>query len=67
MQVGIGVAWHVEVEHDVNLLDINTTAKELSGNQDAVSELLEALIDLNSKQFKMATRPERLETFKSGG
>lgn len=48
MQVGIGVAWHVEVEHDVNLLDINTTAKELSGNQDAVSELLEALIDLNS-------------------
>ena len=49
MQVGVSVAWHVEVEHDVDLLDINTTAKELSGDEDAVSELFEALVNLNSK------------------
>jgi len=49
MQVGVSVAWHVEVEHNVDLLDINTTAEELSGDEDAVSKLFEALINLNSK------------------
>ena len=27
VQVGISVAWHVEVEHDVDLLNVDTTAE----------------------------------------
>ena len=49
MQVGVSIHRHVKVEHDVDLLDVDTTAKELSGDEDAVSKLLEALVDLKSK------------------
>ena len=59
MQVGVGIHRHVEVEHDVDLLNVDTTAKKLSGNEDAVSELLETLVDLKSKVQK-AVRPPKL-------
>ena len=49
MQVGVSIHRHVKVEHDVDLLDVDTTAKELSGDEDAVSKLLETLVDLKSK------------------
>ena len=52
VQVGVSVAWHVEVEHDVDLLNINTAAKELSGDEDAGLELFEALVDSNSVQIQ---------------
>ena len=49
MKVGVSIHRHVEVEHDVDLLDVDTTAKELSGYKDTVSKLLETLVDLKSK------------------
>ena len=48
VKVGISIHGHVEVEHDVDLLNVDTTAEKLSGDKDAISELLEALVDLQS-------------------
>ena len=48
MQVRVRVTWHVEVEHDVDLLDINATTEEFSGDKNARFELLKALVDPNS-------------------
>ena len=59
MQVGVGIHRHVEVEHDVDLLDVDTTAKELSSYEDAVSKLLETLVDLKSK-VQNAVKPPTL-------
>ena len=49
MQVGVSIEGHVEVEDDVDLLNIDTTAEKLSSNQNSVSELLEAFVDFQSK------------------
>ena len=59
MQVGVGIHRHVEVKHDVDLLDVDTTAKELGGYEDTVSKLLETLVDLKSK-VSNAVKPPRL-------
>ena len=48
MQVGVRVFRHVIIEHDIDLLDIDTSAKDLSGDQDAVLEGLESFVDLDS-------------------
>mmetsp|Transcript_39396 Transcript_39396/g.51560 ORF Transcript_39396/g.51560 Transcript_39396/m.51560 type:complete len:390 (+) Transcript_39396:638-1807(+) len=48
MQVGVGVEGHVEVEDDVDLLDVDAATEELRGHEDAVAELLEALVDFQS-------------------
>lgn len=48
VQVFVALFRHVEVEHDVDLLDIDAAAKELGRDQDAVLELLEAVVDLDS-------------------
>ena len=47
MEVGISVVWHVIVEDNVNLLDIDASSENLSGNQDAMLELLESLVDFD--------------------
>jgi hypothetical protein len=44
VEVGIGVLWHVVVEHNVNALDIHSTTEQVSGNQDTLLEILELLI-----------------------
>ena len=48
MQVRVSVPGHVKVEHNVDFLDVNTATENLSGNQNAVLELLEAVINLDS-------------------
>ena len=48
VQVRVGVTWHIEVEHDVDLLDVDTAAEQLRRHKNAIPELLEALIDLDS-------------------
>ena len=60
VQVGVSVAWHVEVEHDVDLLNIDTTAEELSGDEDAGLELFEALVDPNSVRIQKWRDAEKL-------
>lgn len=44
MEVLISLIWHVEVNNDVNLLDVYTSAVHVSGNHDAVLGLLEVVI-----------------------
>ena len=56
MQIRVSIAWHVKVEHDIDLLNINTTAKELSSDKNARFELLEALVNPDSIWVKMARR-----------
>jgi len=48
VKVGIGVTGHIVVENDVDLLDINSTAENLSSNKDSVLEFLEAVVDLDA-------------------
>ena len=60
MKVGVSIHRHVEVEHDVDLLDVDAAAKELSGDEDAVPKLLEALVDLKSIVQNTAIKPPRL-------
>lgn len=47
VQVGVAVSRHIVVEHNVDLLDIDAAAEDLSGDKDAVLEVLEALVDLD--------------------
>ena len=48
MQVGVRVFGHVIIEHDVDLLNVDTSAKDLGGDQDTVLEGLESFVDLDS-------------------
>jgi len=48
MKVGVGFTGHVVVENNVDLLDIDTATEDFSSNEDAVLELLEAVIDFDS-------------------
>ena len=49
VKIAIRIEGHVEVEHDIDLLDINTASEQLRCHKDTVAELLEALVDLQSK------------------
>ena len=48
VQVVITLFGHVEVKHDVDLLDVDAAAEKFGGNQDAVLETLEAVVDSDS-------------------
>lgn len=48
VQVAVGLGGHVKVEHDVDLLNVDTTSENLGGHQDTVLELLEALVNFDS-------------------
>ena len=49
MQVRVSIPGHVKVEHNVDFLDVDSATENLSGNQNAVLELLEAVINLDSE------------------
>lgn len=49
VKVGVGTLWHVVVEDDVDLLNVNASSENLSCDQDAVFELLESFVDFDSK------------------
>lgn len=49
VQVRVGLAWHVVVDGQVDALNVNTTAEDVSGNTDALVELLEFLVAANTK------------------
>ena len=36
VEVGVGVLWHVVVEHDVDSLDVHATAEQVGSNQNAL-------------------------------
>lgn len=49
MEVGICVVWHVVVEHDIDLLNVDASSENLGGDEDTVFELLESLVDFDSE------------------
>ena len=48
MEVGISIAWEIVVDSQVDTLDVNTTTEDVCGNADALVELLELLISLDT-------------------
>jgi hypothetical protein len=48
MQVRVCIGWKIIVDRKIDLLDINTTSKDISGNTDAFVKLLELLVSLNT-------------------
>ena len=48
MKVGISISWHIKVKHDVDLLDVDTSAEDLRRNQNAVLERLETFVDFDA-------------------
>lgn len=49
VQVRVGLARHVVVDGQIDALNIDTTAENVSGNTDALVELLELLVAANTK------------------
>jgi len=47
MQIGVRVVGHIEIEHYVNLLNVDTTRENVRRDQEAELEVFEALIDFN--------------------
>jgi len=48
VEIAVRVSGHVVVEHDVDLLDIDTASENVSSDQDAVLQVLEALVDADT-------------------
>ena len=48
MEVSVGVLGHVVVEHNVDTLNVDTTAKEVCGNKKTTLEVLELGETLNA-------------------
>lgn len=44
MQIGVRVFWHVVVEDNVDSLNVHSSAKEISGDQDPPFEILKLLV-----------------------
>lgn len=53
VQVFVALFGHVEVEHDVDLLNVDAAGEEFGGDQNAVLELLEAVVDFDSAQSRL--------------
>lgn len=49
MQVRVSVGGEIVVDGEVDALDINTTAEDISGNTDTLVELLEFLVALDTR------------------
>ena len=61
MEVGVGVAWHVEVEDHVDLFYVDSSSEDVSADHDPILELLEQVIALNP------TQSHKPNTFLLGG
>lgn len=48
MKILISLVWHVEVEDDIDLLNIDTSSEEVSGNHDSILAFLEIFVHLDS-------------------
>ena len=48
MEVGVGIARHVVINDNVDLLDVDTATEDFSGNQNSVLQVLESIVDLDA-------------------
>lgn len=51
MEVGIGVLGQIVIDSQVDLLNIDTTTEDISGNADALVEVLELLVALDTGEL----------------
>lgn len=48
MEVLVSFVWHVEVDDNVDLLDIDTSTVHVGGDHDSVLAFFEVVVDLDS-------------------
>lgn len=48
MEIGVGIGREIVVDGQIDTLDIDSTTKDVSGNADALVELLEFLVALDT-------------------
>lgn len=48
MQVGVGITRHIVVDSQVDTLNVDTTTEDVGGNANALVELLELLVTLDT-------------------
>lgn len=56
VEVRVGIAGKVVVDGQVDTLDIDTTTEDIRGNTDALVELLELLVALDTARKSVAVR-----------
>jgi hypothetical protein len=61
MEVGIGIAWKIVVDGQVDTLNINTTTENVSGNANTLAKLLELLITLDTRRELVCTSENNSE------
>lgn len=61
VQVRVGVGGEIVIDGEVDALDINTTAEDISGNTDTLVELLELLVALDTR-WRSANCPGQCRT-----
>lgn len=59
MQVGVGITRHVVVDSQVNSLNVDTTTKHVGGNANALIELLELLVTLDTTWLSASGKQRR--------
>jgi len=55
MEVGVGIARHVVINDNVDLLDVDTATEDFSGNQNSVLQVLESIVDLDALLLSQIT------------
>ena len=58
MEVGVSITRKIVVDGQVDALDIDTTAKDISCNADALVELLELLVAPDTVMYLLAAIPK---------
>jgi len=54
VEIGVRVLGHVVVEDDIDSLDVDTAAEDISGDKDAVLEVLEVSVALDALLLRKA-------------
>lgn len=55
MQVAISVGWAIIIDHDINTLDINASAKYVSSHKDSLFKGFERSVPINADSSTSVT------------
>lgn len=55
VKVGVWILWHIKVENNVDLFNIDTSSKDVGWDHDSVLEALEIIVSLDSKNSDIFT------------
>jgi hypothetical protein len=56
VQVAVCVGWAIIVDHDINTLDVNASAKNVSSHEDSLFKCLERSVPINTGSSTSATK-----------